>query len=798
MSPLLRTLARWALGLTCALSSVYALLCSLPFSWNNLIAPGNLPPWAELFVRFHPLFWLAAAALAAAALLRDSRKNSALFWGGLHAGLGFFWIAAPLLPSLTPEGRSFLWSLALWEPFLSWEILQVLPRLTPRLNTRLLEDKERLLYAPLLAALGVFCASAASRWTLSGPVGSIPETLYALLRGSLFHLAAGASLSCLLCALRRLCWNGPRTFTALCLGVFAGSAFLIEKNLLLPLSLRGPQAALFSFFGAAALTWLFADLLSDKSRLRHAPMLSAAAAAALPGISILLAPLDWEALLQTLAVCFAWAFALHAAFHVPERVLKKMRTTRKRLPAAWAAAAACVLLLWGTELSVRGFDPLERRLGLRLRPALSKLSETDPSLRSLRRLLRRPGAPSGFFRHLQSRTHIALTMPASIPDIGDCRSPAQSARPDVFVFVLDSLRPDYLGAYNPAVRFTPNFDSFARTASVFQRAYTPYGGTGLAEPALWTGSLLPHQQYPPDLRRMDLLEKSVIAGGYRPILTILPVLEAVLTPPPGTVPLKRIDGNYRLCDALSQVESLLSKPASGKPDFVYVQAEDVHIALIEREGRSANADPAYAGFHAPYAARVQAMDRCFGRFTDFLKRSGRWERSVVVVLSDHGDSLGEDGRWGHAYSIAPEILRIPLIVHAPSALLTGRSPDTQAAALETDVAPTLAPWMGCMDPGDDPLRGRSLFPLEGTASLPRQEQLTASSYAPVYGLLDDEARRLYVADGANRREYLFELDGTPGGRPIPLARDSAEQARGRMQAWLDLIDERYGLKRLPD
>src|SRR6185503_611763 len=86
----------------------------------------------------------------------------------------------------------------------------------------------------------------------------------------------------------------------------------------------------------------------------------------------------------------------------------------------------------------------------------------------------------------------------------------------------------------------------------------------------------------------------------------------------------------------------------------------------------------YDGFFAPIASSVQRVDACFGSFVEFLKRTGRYDDSIIILLSDHGDSLGEEGRWGHAYFIVPEIIRIPLIIHVPPALRASLSADLGA------------------------------------------------------------------------------------------------------------------------
>jgi arylsulfatase A-like enzyme len=63
-----------------------------------------------------------------------------------------------------------------------------------------------------------------------------------------------------------------------------------------------------------------------------------------------------------------------------------------------------------------------------------------------------------------------------------------------------------------------------------------------------------------------------------------------------------------------------------------------------------------------YRAELTAIDRELQRLFDYLKQSGRWERSIVVVWADHGQLLGERGYVGHAYTLEEELIRVPLIV----------------------------------------------------------------------------------------------------------------------------------------
>ena len=85
--------------------------------------------------------------------------------------------------------------------------------------------------------------------------------------------------------------------------------------------------------------------------------------------------------------------------------------------------------------------------------------------------------------------------------------------PNVFFFVFDSLRRDYLSVYNPAVTFTPAIDAWARDSHVFENAFTPHGGTLLAAPALWAGRTVP-RGWLKTIGSFDLLESVITRVGF--------------------------------------------------------------------------------------------------------------------------------------------------------------------------------------------------------------------------------------------------------------------------------------------
>src|SRR5260370_12998591 len=167
--------------------------------------------------------------------------------------------------------------------------------------------------------------------------------------------------------------------------------------------------------------------------------------------------------------------------------------------------------------------------------------------------------------------------------------------------------------------------------------------------------------------------------------------------------------DYDLCTSLGELSSRLdARGARPGPVFAYTQPQNLHISVIQREGASAPPGKPYSGFYAPYASRLERMDSCFGKFVRHLKETGRYDRSLIVLTSDHGDSLGEEGRWGHAYTIFPEVVRIPLLIHLPQTARALGS-DAGALAFSTDIAPSLYYLLGHRPVLRGELAGRPLF-----------------------------------------------------------------------------------------
>ena len=223
---------------------------------------------------------------------------------------------------------------------------------------------------------------------------------------------------------------------------------------------------------------------------------------------------DWNHLLQKLTACAVW-LATYACFYLI--AARSSRAQKLR----WLAGPLILLCAYkGVQASAPSSNP-----------ALEFWAERDASLQLARQLLSPVAHEAGeFFQFLNKNTNIAATVHVEPVPIEPAEGPTshKGPRPNIFIFTIDSLRRDYLGPYNHAVSFTPEIARFAQESAVFENAFTRYGGTGLSEPAIWSGAMLLHKQYITPFGPMNALEKLVNAEGYQKLLSRDSILDELL------------------------------------------------------------------------------------------------------------------------------------------------------------------------------------------------------------------------------------------------------------------------------
>jgi arylsulfatase A-like enzyme len=106
---------------------------------------------------------------------------------------------------------------------------------------------------------------------------------------------------------------------------------------------------------------------------------------------------------------------------------------------------------------------------------------------------------------------------------------------------------------------------------------------------------------------------------------------------------------------------------------------------------------------ALYFASICEVDDCLGRLFASLRRTGVWDRTLVVVTSDHGEMAGEHWLWGKDGYFEGSF-HVPLLVRDP---IGAKGARVDAFTESVDVMPTILEWLGRRPP---PADGRSLMP----------------------------------------------------------------------------------------
>lgn len=322
-------------------------------------------------------------------------------------------------------------------------------------------------------------------------------------------------------------------------------------------------------------------------------------------------------------------------------------------------------------------------------------------------------------------------------------SPSERPRPNVLLVTLDTTRADYLGVYGGASA-TPSFDAVAARGTVFDLAIATASVTPVSHASIMTGRenkehgvrvLYGAGGYRlPD--GLPTLATVLHEEGYRTgaVQSAFPVsaffgfdrgfdlfddLEATFVPigPAGEKP--RFNWNVsrfqRRSDATTD-RALEFLDGAGGPFFLWIHYWDPHdTAELPPAGLLPDTDSTSDPYGKEvYAAEVRFVDSQFGRILDDLERRGLADDTIVVIVADHGQGLG-DHDWATHRLLYQEQIRLPLIVSVPGHEQVARVP---ALVRSTDILPTVLDYLGIPVPAG--VSGRSLRGLIEGRSEPRR------------------------------------------------------------------------------
>lgn len=378
------------------------------------------------------------------------------------------------------------------------------------------------------------------------------------------------------------------------------------------------------------------------------------------------------------------------------------------------------------------------------------------------------------------------------------------SRPNVLIYLIDTLRADHLGIYGYPRQTAPEIGRFAADAVVFENAQAQTSWTRTAVTSIFTG--LNPQTHRVNGRRdalaqsLDTLAERLQAVGFQ--------TEGIITN--GNIEAsfgldQGFDGYRRLREVGSRVEVhklsdqlnewafwwLDSERDAERPFFLYLHATDPHAPYTPREPfRSrfaAGVDPrlgeldqlrpilsgkqeAEPGMERQlidlYDAEIAFNDHQFGRLLTKLRELDLYDSTLIILLSDHGEEFLDHGGWEHGQTLYREQLDIPLVIKLPQSDAAGRRITT--VARQVDVLPTLLDYLEL--PLPNLLDGRSLLPAIAGREAP---WMPIVSYAMV--ALDQREIESALARGWKLIENRSESTELAAEEFFDLRRDPTEE-----------------------
>lgn len=285
------------------------------------------------------------------------------------------------------------------------------------------------------------------------------------------------------------------------------------------------------------------------------------------------------------------------------------------------------------------------------------------------------------------------------------------------VVTVDTLRPDHLGAYGYSKIETPSLDAIAKRGVLFENAVAQTPLKPPSHASIFTGQN-------PNVHNVRNTGGFVLQSSAHPLARILQeqgwdtgafVGSAVLKklfgfangfavyddemPRPGNRQDFREDPERRASAVVDRAVAWLDGRSSAKPFFLWVHVYDPHIPY----NPPAEFAQKYKG--RPYDGEIAYTDQQLGRLFEAVAKKSPAEKTIIAVLSDHGESLGEHEEQTHGVFIYDSTLRIAFLMAGPG-IPAGVKVKQQARSI--DFLPTLLDLVGASSPGN--IQGVSLVP----------------------------------------------------------------------------------------
>lgn len=348
-------------------------------------------------------------------------------------------------------------------------------------------------------------------------------------------------------------------------------------------------------------------------------------------------------------------------------------------------------------------------------------------------------------------------------------SEQRTARPNIVLVSIDSLRHDHLHCAGYERETSPTIDRLAREGVRFEAAVSTTSWTLPAHAALFTGLYdSSHGLVDNGLRlapELTTLAESLAAEGYHtagffggPYLHRtfglgdgFEVWQSCMTAVPDDLSEAQLRDESRARNGVShgdvtgprtlaEVTRWADARPKDRPFFLFVHLWDVHYDFIPPPPYDRLFDPDYQGtisgvdfmgnaavnpkmdprdlahLVALYDGEIRFTDEILAKILDVLRSRGMLDDTLTVITADHGEEFFEHGNKGHQKTLFDEVVRVPLVLHWPGQLPAGLVVRDQVRSI--DLMPTL---LGVARAARLPaMQGRDILPLAQRGALSPQ------------------------------------------------------------------------------
>jgi len=305
-------------------------------------------------------------------------------------------------------------------------------------------------------------------------------------------------------------------------------------------------------------------------------------------------------------------------------------------------------------------------------------------------------------------------------------------KPNIIFITTDTLRADHLGCYGYPEQTSSHIDRLAGESILFADAITPIPITACSHTSIFSALYPAHNGSLDNSQVVDeknkLLAEILRDNGYRTAAFVSSIVVNKQTglnrgfeffddPFPGS--------ERRAGPTIRQTEKWV-KTHGDAPFFIWIHLYDAHSPyspparyvrnipinikmwkkINARMGRMCNlSNEERSTLIALYDGEIRYMDRQLGYFLELLKKENLYQQSVIVLMGDHGEILGEkENYYGHHRFVYEPSIRIPLIIKLPKVLPQLVPQMTRSI----DVIPTLLSYLKI--DSRNPWDGRNLWP----------------------------------------------------------------------------------------